>query len=73
MSRLKQMTRAGYLVKVQWECEFDDAGRPSLQQRPLLTRDALYVGRTDTMRLHNKARENETLQYVDVMSLYPYI
>ena len=25
------------------------------------------------MRLHYKARQNETIQYVDVMSLYPYI
>jgi len=25
------------------------------------------------MRLHYKAREGETIQYVDVMSLYPYI
>jgi len=25
------------------------------------------------MRLHYKATEGETIQYVDVMSLYPYI
>ena len=25
------------------------------------------------MRLHYKAREGETIQYVDVMSLYPYV
>jgi hypothetical protein len=25
------------------------------------------------MRLHYKAREGETIEYVDVMSLYPYI
>ena len=25
------------------------------------------------MRIHYKGRENETIQYVDVMSLYPYI
>jgi len=79
MSRLKQITRAGYLVKFQLECEFDDAGRPELlahpivHQSPLRTRDALYGGRTKILRLHYKARENETIQYVDVMSLYPYI
>jgi len=78
-SRLEQITRAGYLVRVQWECEFDDAGRPELlahplvQQSPLWTRDALYGGRTEAMRLHYKARENKTIQYVDVISLYPYI
>ena len=73
MSRLEQITRAGYLVKVQWECEFQDAGRPIVQQSPLRTRDAAYRGRTEAMRLHYKARENETIQYVDGMSLYPYI
>ena len=75
----EQITRAGYLVKVQWECEFEDAGRPELlahpivQQIPLRTRDALYRGRTWAMHLHHKARENEAIQYLDVISLYPYI
>jgi len=79
MARLEQMTRAGYLVKVQWECEFHDVGKsevlahPIAQQSPLRTRDALYGGRTETIRLHYKAWENETIQYVDVMNLYPYI
>jgi len=34
MSRLEQITRAGYLVNVQWECEFDDAGRPEVLAQP---------------------------------------
>jgi len=75
MWRLEQITRAGYLVKVEWECEFDDAGRPAhpiVQQSPLCTPDALYGGRTEAMRLYYKSRENETIQYVNVMSLNPY-
>jgi len=44
-----------------------------VSQTPLRTRDALYGGRTEAMRLQYKVRENETIQYVDVMSLYPYI
>jgi len=28
---------------------------------------------TGAVRLHYKVRENETIQYVDVMNLYPYI
>jgi len=54
MSRLDQITRSGYLVKVQWECEFDESGivkqklqlltHPIVQQSPLRTRDALYGG-----------------------------
>jgi len=83
LSRLEQMLQAGYQVKIQWECVFDEAGivnqkaesitHPVVEQSPLHTRDALYGGRTEAMRLHYKASENETIQYVDVMSLYPYI
>ena len=46
---------------------------PIGQQRPLRTRDALYGDRTEAMFLYRKARENETVEYVDVMILYPYI
>ena len=44
-----------------------------MEQSPLHTRDALYGGRTEAMRLHYKVQGNETLHYIDVMSLYPYI
>ena len=77
MSRLEQITRTGYQVNVQEECEFEEKTEllthPLVRQSPLCTRDALYGGRTEAMRLHYKVRENETVQYVDVMSLYPYI
>ena len=36
MSRLEQITQAGYHVKIQWECEFDNAGIVN-QKRELLT------------------------------------
>jgi len=67
MSSLEQITRVGYLVKVRRECEFDDAGRPELfahpivEQSPLCTRDSVYRGRTEAMRLHYNTRENETI------------
>jgi len=83
MSRLEQITEAGYQVEFQWECEFDYAGivnqKPEMltlpieEQSPLYTRDALYGGRTEATCLYYKIRGNETIQYVDVMSLYPYI
>ena len=83
ISRLEQITRAGYLVEFEWECEFDDTGIVKQKTEllmhslvlhiPLRTRDAVYGGRTEAMRLHYKARGNETIQYVDVMSLYSYI
>ena len=80
ITRLEQITQAGYEVRTHWECEFDKAGKmselrthPIVEKSPLKTRDALYGGRTEAMRLHHKAREDETVQYVDVISLYPYI
>jgi len=83
MSRLEQITREGYRVRMEWECEFDTSGivrqkpellnHPIVQQSPLRTHDALYGGRTEAMRLHYKGNSNESIQYVDVMSFYPYI
>jgi len=77
------MARAGYKVEVQWECVFDEkilSRHPELKTHPLIrhsplnTRDALYWERTEAMRLHYKIREvEETAQYVDVNSLYPYV
>ena len=46
---------------------------PIVVESLLYTRDELYGGRTEAMRFHYKALEKETIQYVDFMSLYPYI
>lgn len=82
MTRLEKITQAGYQVEIMWECRFDREILPRhpelqklsvFQQVPLRTRDALYGGRTEAMRLHYKVREGEVIRYVDVMSLYPYI
>ena len=65
-----------------WEYQFQDilARNPALKTHPLVTvgplrtRDALYSGRTEVMRLHYKVRPGvETIQYTSTMSLYPYI
>jgi len=42
---------------------------PIVQQAPLRKRKALYRGRTEAMRLHYKARENETISNINVMIL----
>ena len=84
MLRIEQIANAVYTVKVMWECQFDASKiverKPHLQSHPIVcnsplyTRDALYGGRTEAMRLHYKIEEDvETIQYYDVMSLYPYI
>jgi len=46
---------------------------PLVENSPLNTRDALYGGRTEAMRLHYKVGEGESIQYVDVMSIYPFV
>jgi G:T-mismatch repair DNA endonuclease (very short patch repair protein) len=84
LSRLEAIRQEEYHVKFVWECNFDEAGileqKPELlthsivRHAPLITRDALYGGRTEAMCLHYKIREDlESVQYFDVMSLYPYI
>ena len=82
MAGLEQITQAGYQVEVQWECDFDKGIladhselklHPIVQHSPLNTRDALYGGRTEAMRLHHTAGDGDTIQYVDVISLYPYV
>jgi len=79
--RLEQITRVGNQVKVQWECLFDNAGivtpellaHPTVCKSPLFTRDTLYGGLNEAVRLHYRAREGVTIQYVFVTSQYPFI
>jgi hypothetical protein len=78
MARIEQINQAGYHVITQWECEFDENPEllvhPIVNHAPLITRDALYGGQTEAMRLHYKIRKGkESVQYCDVMSLYPFI
>jgi hypothetical protein len=70
------------VVEAIWECEFDNgimAKHPELQVHPMIkhsslnTQDALHGGRTEAMRLHYKIRDGETIRYVDLMSLYPFV
>jgi hypothetical protein len=83
MSRLAQIAQAGYEVEVHWEWAFERDILPShlelktlpiVKHSPLKTRDSHYGGRTEAMRLHYEIGEGqETIQYVDVMSLYAYV
>jgi hypothetical protein len=82
MTRLEQITKAGYEVEIMWECEFDRDILPKhpklrnnllVQHTSLNTRHALYGGRTEAMGLHKIEEGQETIEYCDVMSLYPYI
>ena len=47
---------------------------PVVGHSPLNTGGTLYRGRTENMRIHYKVREGEeTVQYVEMMSLYTYM
>jgi hypothetical protein len=81
LARIEQIARAGYQLEVNWECEFDEgilALHPEfkthalVQQTPLNTRDALYGGRIEALRLHYRVREGDQIRYCDVISFYPY-
>jgi len=84
MLKIEQIANAGYTVNVMCKCQFDASkivemkphlqAHPIVRNSPLYTRDALYGGRTEAMPVHYKIQEDaETIQYYDVMSLYPYI
>jgi len=78
LARIEQLKSAGYTVKVQLECEFEGADNlrthPIVGHVPMNTRDVLYGGRTEAMRLHYKIKESvESVQYCDIMILYAYI
>ena len=40
---------------------------------PLNTREAQYGGRTEALRLHYKVKEGDSIQYVNVLSLYLFV
>ncbi|KAK4882043.1 hypothetical protein RN001_005362 [Aquatica leii] len=44
-----------------------------LQNEPLNPRDSFFGGRTNAVKLYHKSAENETIRYLDVCSLYPYV
>ena len=82
MARLQRITGAGCPVEIERECQFDKdilplhpelKHRPIVQHVPINTRDILYKGRTEAMVHHYAIRQGETIQFYDVMSLYPYV
>ncbi|XP_054279031.1 uncharacterized protein LOC128997416 [Macrosteles quadrilineatus] len=66
-----------------WECDFRKLKKnqklnhldslPILNNLPLEPRNAFFGGRTGNAKTYHKCVEGETIQYVDVCSLYPYV
>ena len=85
MARLQKIKNAGYQVVSIWGCEFrkllqntpglenELRSHPYVKNSPINIRDALYGGRTEASKAYYRVKEGEKIQYVDVISLYPYI
>ena len=75
----------GYNLQIMWECDWgrEVKSNGDLKQflasyetvEPLNPRDAFFGGRTNAVRLHYVADEDqgEQIKYVDVTSLYPWV
>lgn len=71
----------GLNVEYIWVCEWADAKNndPAVitfmqtysATKRLNPRDALFGGRTNALKLHHKTEDDETIKYVDFVSLYP--
>jgi hypothetical protein len=82
MTKIEHITKECYEVEFFWECEFDESileHHPELQKHPLIehsplnTRDALHGRPQEAMTLNYRIRDGETVEYMDVISLYPFI
>jgi hypothetical protein len=75
----KYLRDKGYNVIEMWSHEFQahkDMKNHQLEF-PVITklnpRDAFYGGRTETISLYRKPKDNEVIRYIDVCSLYPAV
>uniref|UniRef100_A0A8W8IHN1 DNA-directed DNA polymerase n=1 Tax=Magallana gigas TaxID=29159 RepID=A0A8W8IHN1_MAGGI len=80
--RERELKELGYNLVVVWEHQFryqleknadlqQFINTLDLQDR-LVPRDSFFGGRTNAIKLHYKAKEDETIQYYDFTSLYPW-
>lgn len=70
-------------IEVMWECEFKKLVNENIDLKnfinncdikdPLKPRDALFGGRTNSIKLHHRCKAGEKIRYYDFTSLYPYV
>jgi hypothetical protein len=82
-NKIQKLNETPYEVVEMWECEFNKIKRnnnltylnslPILNSLPLEPRNAFFGGRTGNTKTYHKCDDGETIQYVDVCSLYPYV
>lgn len=82
MLRLKEIADKGYILIIMRECQFEIMKKhPEIAQflstcttvPPLQIRDAFQGGRVETFQLFKQVSDDETIQYYDVISLYPSV
>ena len=81
--KIQMLQQAGYTVIEMWECEFlkakgtEDTLQEFLQSfelvSPLNPRDAFFGGRANAVCLHAKTEDIESIKYIDINSLYPFV
>lgn len=83
-NKIQKLSETRYEIVEMWECEFLKIKRehnltylntlPILNSLPLEPRNAFFGGRTGNAKTYHKCEEEgESIQYVDVCSLYPYV
>jgi hypothetical protein len=84
-ARVNKIESAGYKVVSIWGCEFrkiicenpglekENISHPYFKNSPLNIRDPLYGGRTEATKKYYKVKQEEKINYVDVISLCPFI
>jgi len=72
----------GYTVDVMWECEWynikkslpdKEAIEEKAKKQNIITRDALFGGRTECFKRYVKCSDKQKIFYYDVVSLYPIV
>ena len=77
------MFKKKYEIVEIWECEWDKLIKDNSFVRefvknqdikaPIEARDALFGGRTNAFKLFHTKKEDETIKYYDITSLYPFL
>ena len=81
--RNARLVDKGWHITVMWECEWRKLKKEKPEIRdflrdldlkpPLNPRDGFFGGRTNATQLHYMCQPNETIEYYDFTSLYPFI
>lgn len=81
--KTEQLRQAGYTVIEKLECQFENEKKTDKQLQdflktfelvePLNPRDPFFGSRTNAVCLHAKIKESESIKYMDINSLYPFV